>query len=182
MTYCMAQLTNARMPLPGYPFPRHSGLRSHAAPYWATLHPLNYATLYLATLQTSELRCTLLSYTAHFWATLHPTKLRLTLLSNAAPSELRCTLPSYAYTLLSDAANYWATLHTTESRSPLWQQGEPAWFMRKWYVLLLERSCQGLLEQILWVGGAGAPDEEGEGDDHQDHLQEHWAHPLAKNW
>jgi hypothetical protein len=37
----------------------------------------------------------------------------------------------------------------------------------------VERSCQDLLDQILGVGGAGAPDEEGEGDDHQDHLQEH---------
>ncbi len=60
-------------------------LKSHAAPFWATLHP-------------TEQRCTLLSHAAPwlsdaapYWATLHPTEPRCTLLSHAAP--------------------YWATLH-----------------------------------------------------------------------
>ncbi len=110
---------------------------SFAAPFWATLHPLNYTA-------PPELHCTLLSYAAPFWAMLHPSEpsrsfrvrlypaeLSCILLCYAHPIELRWTLLSYyalsglhrtctkeCCILLSFSAPFWVTLHPLCSAAP----------------------------------------------------------------
>ncbi len=101
-------------------------LLSHAAPRWAMLHTLCFA--------TTEPCCTLLSYSASCWANatprwamLHLAELWWALLSNAARSDSstkgpRCTLLSYAapFWAMLHSLSYWATMNTTELFAPRW--------------------------------------------------------------